>query len=108
MRRFRHRTPALLRALAATALLVAVPVALHAQVQATTGIIRGLVLDEAGAPVVDAVVTMRNAETNVSRTVRTSFSRFGSTSTTDCQVPSCTAPPTTGTTSEGATTTGSR
>ena len=74
MRFFRLRTPALLRALAATALLVAVPAALHAQVQATTGIIRGLVLDDTGAPVVDAVVTMRNAETNVSRTVRTSAS----------------------------------
>ena len=39
--------------------------------------------------------------TNESRTVRASFSRFGSTSTTDCQVPSATRPPTTGTISDG-------
>jgi len=54
------------------ALLSAAPATLHAQAQATTGIIRGLVLDANGAPLADAVVTMRNAETNVSRTVRTS------------------------------------
>ena len=43
-----------------------------AQAQATTGVIRGLVTDEANAPVSGALVTLRNQETNVTRTVRTS------------------------------------
>ncbi|MES3032602.1 MAG: TonB-dependent receptor [Gemmatimonadota bacterium] len=43
-----------------------------AQSQATTGVIRGLVTDEANAPVSGATITLRNQETNVTRTVRTS------------------------------------
>ena len=42
-----------------------------------------------------------SARHEASRTVRTSFSRFGSTSTTDCQVPSATSPSITGTISDG-------
>ncbi len=45
---------------------------LGAQAQATTGVIRGLVTDEANAAVSGAQVTLRNQETNVTRTVRTS------------------------------------
>ncbi len=48
------------------------PNRLAAQAQATTGVIRGLVTDEANAPVAGAQVTLRNQETNITRTVRTS------------------------------------
>ena len=48
------------------------PVLLHAQAQATTGVIRGLVTDETSKPVAAAQVTLRNLETNVTRTLRTS------------------------------------
>jgi hypothetical protein len=75
-------TPTLRRALAslATGLAciaciagAAAPTArLHAQAQATTGVIRGTVTDETRAPVADAPVTLRNQETNVARTLRTS------------------------------------
>ena len=61
-----------LRSLIIATLLVALPATLSAQAQATTGIIRGTVLDQAGTAIADAVITMRNAETNLSRTVRTS------------------------------------
>ena len=70
---FRSRVAAV-RGFLFALLLVAAPALLHAQAQATTGIIRGLVVDANGAPVVDAVVSMRNSETNVTRTVRTSAS----------------------------------
>ncbi len=53
-------------------LLAALPSRISAQAQATTGVIRGLVTDESKAPVVGAQVTMRNLETNITRTVRTS------------------------------------
>ena len=55
--------------LAAVAFL---PLLLQAQSQATTGVIRGLVTDEAKKPVAAAQVILRNQETNVTRTVRTS------------------------------------
>ena len=48
--------------------------AIGAQASATTGIIRGTVTDSAGAPVVDATVSLRNQETNITRTARTSSS----------------------------------
>jgi Carboxypeptidase regulatory-like domain/TonB dependent receptor/TonB-dependent Receptor Plug Domain len=51
---------------------VAAPVRLAAQAQATTGVIRGLVSDDAKAPIPGALVTLRNQETNVTRNVRTS------------------------------------
>ena len=60
--------------LALVALLTAavLPQRVDAQSQATTGVIRGLVTDEANAPLAAAIVTLRNQETNVTRTVRTS------------------------------------
>ena len=62
----------LLSALILLATAVAVPSAVRAQAQATTGVIRGLVTDDTNAPVAGAQVTLRNQETNVTRTVRTS------------------------------------
>ena len=50
--------------------LALLPAALQAQAQATTGIVRGMVRDEAGAAVAGALVTLRNTETNLSRTMR--------------------------------------
>lgn len=47
------------------------PALLHAQAQATTGVVRGTATDSSGAPV-SAVVTMRNTETNFTRTVEAS------------------------------------
>ena len=52
--------------------LLLLPHSASAQTQATTGVIRGRVTDEANAPVAGALVTLRNQETNVTRTVRTS------------------------------------
>ncbi len=49
---------------------LAVP-SLHAQSQATTGIIRGTVSDQAGAPVSGAVVSLRHLATNAERTLTT-------------------------------------
>ena len=63
------RTCLALGALVAAAVL---PQRVDAQAQATTGVIRGLVTDEANAPLAAAIVTLRNQETNVTRTVRTS------------------------------------
>jgi hypothetical protein len=51
--------------------LITLPGRLHAQAQATTGVIRGTVTDSAGTPLTDAVVTLRNAETNAERTLTT-------------------------------------
>ncbi len=45
---------------------------LQAQAQATTGIVRGTVTDSSGVALSNATVMLRNQETNVSRTVRTS------------------------------------
>lgn len=53
------------------ACLAALPTDLGAQAQATTGVIRGVVTDSAGAPVVGAVVTVRNLATNFERTIAT-------------------------------------
>ncbi|MEO6445995.1 MAG: carboxypeptidase regulatory-like domain-containing protein [Gemmatimonadaceae bacterium] len=61
-----------LNALLLASSLVLLPSAAHAQAQATTGIVRGTVSDSAGAPIQDATVTLRNTETNVTRSVRTS------------------------------------
>jgi hypothetical protein len=55
-------------ALLVAALSFAPPV-LNAQVQATTGIIRGSTMDAGGNPVA-ATVTIRNTETNFTRTIR--------------------------------------
>jgi hypothetical protein len=55
--------------------LVAVPGRLAAQAQATTGVIRGLIIDSArGGPLVGAMVTLRNAETNAERVLTTNES----------------------------------
>lgn len=48
--------------------LLSLPHPLSAQVQATTGIIRGVVSDSLGRPVEGAIVTLRNLETNSTRT----------------------------------------
>ncbi len=48
------------------------PLEIRAQAQATTGVIRGLVTDQANAAIAGAQVTLRNQETNITRTVRTS------------------------------------
>ncbi len=53
------------------AALSSAPAGLSAQVQATTGIIRGSTVDASGNPVA-ATVTIRNTETNFTRTLRTS------------------------------------
>jgi hypothetical protein len=66
--------PRLLRAtwqVLAAAVLLAAPAALHAQAQATTGVIRGIVSDSAGQPLSGAVVTLRNLETNADRVLTT-------------------------------------
>ena len=47
------------------------PNSLHAQAQATTGVIRGVATDSSGNPIA-AFVTVRNTETNYTRTVRAS------------------------------------
>ncbi len=44
---------------------------LHAQAQATTGVIRGTVSDSSGAPLASATVSLRNVETNDERTLTT-------------------------------------
>ena len=68
---FRLTSGRLLASLALFVLLL-LPRVGEAQSQATTGVIRGLVSDEASAPVAGAIITLRNQETNVTRTVRTS------------------------------------
>jgi Carboxypeptidase regulatory-like domain len=50
------------------------PVALFAQAQATTGVIRGTVTDSGGAPISGALVTLRNRETNALRSLNTNAS----------------------------------
>ena len=47
------------------------PISAHAQAQATTGVIRGTATDSTGNPVA-AFVTVRNTETNFTRTVKAS------------------------------------
>ncbi|HEY3285613.1 MAG TPA: TonB-dependent receptor [Gemmatimonadaceae bacterium] len=60
--------------LAATVAVVLVATAslLGAQAQATTGIIRGVVSDAAGAPISGATVTLRHQQTNFTRVLQTS------------------------------------
>src|SRR5258705_1138725 len=52
-------------------LALALPIAAAAQSQATTGIIRGVVSDPAGAPVVGATVALRETQTGFQRQVTT-------------------------------------
>lgn len=63
-----------LRVVAALALLAtaAAPATLRSQAQATTGLVRGIVSDEHGAPVPNATVQLRHVATNVTRTLATS------------------------------------
>ena len=64
--------PRLFRTTALIALLAsALAVPAMAQSQATTGVIEGTVLDESGAPVPGATVTIRNTATNFERVVTT-------------------------------------
>jgi hypothetical protein len=63
-----RRLPLVLGLLAAASLL---PRRLEAQAQATTGVIRGVVHDTAGRRLAGTTVTVRNLETNISRTVTT-------------------------------------
>src|SRR3989449_8176382 len=51
--------------------LLAFPSSVAAQSQATTGIIRGVVLDPNGAPVANAHVVLHEAQTNFTRTLAT-------------------------------------
>jgi hypothetical protein len=51
--------------------LLALALPAHAQSQATTGVIEGVVLDESGAPVPAASVILRNTATNFERVVTT-------------------------------------
>ena len=60
--------PTTARALAVL-IALAVPATLHAQSQATTGVIEGTVADESGASVPGATVALRNVATNFERTV---------------------------------------
>jgi carboxypeptidase family protein len=69
-RRLRPPAPCLLL----LSLLLVVPTLLQAQAQATTGVIRGTVSDSAGTPLAGAVVTLRNRETNATRTLSTNAS----------------------------------
>jgi len=65
---------ALSRSLRLPLLLAAIsfaPTVLHAQAQATTGVIRGITTDSSGKAI-DAFVTVRNTETNYTRTVKAS------------------------------------
>ena len=59
-----------IRSLAVLALL-GIPAVLGAQSQATTGIIRGVVTDPAGAPVANAQVILHETQTNFTRTLTT-------------------------------------
>ncbi len=54
-----------------TLLLAALPGALLAQSQATTGVIEGTVSDEGGAPLPGAAVALRNTDTNFEKTTTT-------------------------------------
>jgi hypothetical protein len=62
-----HATARLLTGLA----LLLISSELHAQAQATTGVIRGTVSDSSGGALAGARVTLRNVETNAERTLTT-------------------------------------
>ncbi len=70
LRRAVHRAG--LAPLAVAAIIAAAPSTLPAQSQATTGVMRGLLTDSAGAPVARASVTLRGTETNYQRVVTSS------------------------------------
>lgn len=70
MRDIRRQVTVSLGLLAHLVVLALLPAGLQAQAQATTGIVRGTVRDDAGAPVEGALLTLRNAETNLTRTIR--------------------------------------
>ncbi len=59
------------RALLFGLIFTALPVALHAQAQATTGVTRGTITDSTGQPLAGATVTLRNLETNAQRSLTT-------------------------------------
>ena len=63
------RRPAVL--VGAVLALLGTPAVLVAQSQATTGIIRGVVTDPGGRPVNGATVTVRDVQTNFTRTLTT-------------------------------------
>ncbi|HEV7388869.1 MAG TPA: TonB-dependent receptor, partial [Gemmatimonadaceae bacterium] len=60
-----------LRSFILAAAFLLAPTILHAQAQATTGVIRGTAIDSSGNPVT-AFITVRNTETNFIRTVKAS------------------------------------
>ena len=68
--RLRHPASSLLLC----SLFLALPASLRAQAQATTGVIRGTVMDSAGSPISGATVTLRNRETNEQRSLSTNAS----------------------------------
>ncbi len=53
------------------AFLVCLPAAAHAQSQITTGVIQGVVVDEAGAVIPGAGVEVKNLDTNFTKTINT-------------------------------------
>src|SRR5438093_6997904 len=64
--------PRLARAVWAALTMIALgAIPLHAQSQATTGVIEGTVVDESGASVPGATVTLKNTATNFERVVST-------------------------------------
>src|SRR6266566_4679679 len=63
--------PMLRKFLGPLVLALALPIAAAAQSQATTGIIRGVVSDPAGAPVAGATVTLRETQTGFQRQITT-------------------------------------
>jgi hypothetical protein len=69
-RRMRYPAPSLLL----SCFLIAAPTLVHAQAQATTGVIRGTVADSSGTPIGGATVTLRHRETNAVRTLSTNAS----------------------------------
>jgi hypothetical protein len=64
----------LARSLPVGFLLLALPAALQAQAQASTGVTRGTVTDSTGAPLPGATVSLRNIETNAERSLTTNHS----------------------------------
>ncbi len=53
------------------AVFATLPASVHAQAQATTGVVRGTVSDSTGQPIAGATVTLRHVETNASRSLTT-------------------------------------